>query len=1290
MKKLSTALVELVCLLILVLPLYATNYSGTYYIGTAGTRPGGGDPDFLSLKLACDAINNAGNAITGDCTFYLTSSLTEPTNIGLGKNPGSYTITFKPYTGITSTITFTQVADNAGRSGSWVIGTPDITVPSTSNYGLVTTNNIVIDGSNTIGGTTRDLTIVSSSTQNANETTVQFIGDANYCTIKNCVVTANNGPSYAVLVAVRNSTTNYVPDNITVDNCNITNTVGSASQGLAISNSGTPTAYPTGIVFSNNKITAKTRGIFLYYAGNTDVYGNEIYVNQTTSGSLSAGIVASLIGAGTNTTNIYKNKLLQLKTVNTTAGSYGIIGIYLNSIGTYNVYNNVVTNIEWAGTGTPDGIYYGIAAVTSTTSGHTSNVFYNSVNATDLTNTAPAAALVYAAFYVNISGASGTRVVNAKDNIFAQKEDGFKCFSFLWSNTTLCTMTSDYNDLYRSGTTNAIIGKWGSTECADLAAWRTASGKDASSVSGDPQFISNNELKINTSAIQAVSNNGTPITTPISITTDIEGDTRDAGTPDIGADEFALNTWGGNYADLVINGDCSFSSNISITGSLSYTSGTITDNSKTVSYGSGTTLVYNGLSAVNTTDLLFPASSGPSNLTVSNAAGATLHASRTIAGTLTLTNGTFTTSGYLTLGTGATISRSGGVLSQAPTIGTTVNVTYTGSSAITTDVELPASSTALNNLTISCSGGVTLANNQQLNGTLTLTNGTFDNDGSSGSVVLTMADGSKISVAAGDLTARPTFSGTLDLDYTGSTARTVNSGNYELRSDATIRNLTVSNIAASGVALNTDLVVTNSAAVTGFLDCATHILSGSGSFTLSSGGNLGIGSPDGITSSGSTGNIQVAGTRTYSTGGYYTYDGTVPQVTGIGLPASMTSGRLIVNNSSGLSGGVTLSQNTSITTTGYLTMTLGKLITISSKTVTIGNASNSGNASGGSTTSFVDGPLKRVWASTSAASRFFPVGKGSYYGGVTLNLTHSAATLTTYTVEQFNGNPTTRTLPGTLDKVSSVKYMNITRDDSTGLTAAAITINYNIEDGVSDNARLRIAKDDGAGAWVDLAGTGSANGTGTITSATNFTAFSDFVLANATGGTNSLPVELTAFTALPHGKRVELAWSTATETNNAGFSIERKTVGADWQTVTFIKGQGTSNKPASYSYTDNVAAGRYTYRLKQVDQNGAFKYSSSVDAIVESAPIVFGLAQNFPNPFNPTTMIRFAVATAQKVTLKIYNTAGQEVTTLFEGTANAGAMYEVPFNAGSLASGMYFSVLQTATSREVKKMTLLR
>jgi hypothetical protein len=187
-----------------------------------------------------------------------------------------------------------------------------------------------------------------------------------------------------------------------------------------------------------------------------------------------------------------------------------------------------------------------------------------------------------------------------------------------------------------------------------------------------------------------------------------------------------------------------------------------------------------------------------------------------------------------------------------------------------------------------------------------------------------------------------------------------------------------------------------------------------------------------------------------------------------------------------------------------------------------------------------------------------------------------------------------------------------------------------------------------------------------------------------------LPVELVNFSASARGKSIELAWSTATETNNAGFSIERKAFGTDWQTVTFIKGQGTSNKPATYSYTDNVAPGRYTYRLKQVDQNGVFKYSSSVETVVESAPTVFGLAQNYPNPFNPTTMIRFAVASAQKVTLRIYNTAGQEVTTLFEGTANAGAMYEVPFNAGSLASGMYFSVLQTATSREVKKMTLLR
>ncbi|HTY10316.1 MAG TPA: T9SS type A sorting domain-containing protein [Bacteroidota bacterium] len=188
----------------------------------------------------------------------------------------------------------------------------------------------------------------------------------------------------------------------------------------------------------------------------------------------------------------------------------------------------------------------------------------------------------------------------------------------------------------------------------------------------------------------------------------------------------------------------------------------------------------------------------------------------------------------------------------------------------------------------------------------------------------------------------------------------------------------------------------------------------------------------------------------------------------------------------------------------------------------------------------------------------------------------------------------------------------------------------------------------------------------------------------------NLPVELKSFTATPNGKSVELAWSTATEVNNSGFAIERKTSTSSYQQVGFVAGNGTSNVGHHYSYTDQVAAGTYTYRLKQIDHNGAFVYSAAVNATIGLTPADYELSQNYPNPFNPTTMITFAVPTDQKATMKVYNMLGQEVMTLFDGTAQANQLIHVNMNASSLSSGTYFYVLQTGETRQIKKMILLK
>lgn len=189
-----------------------------------------------------------------------------------------------------------------------------------------------------------------------------------------------------------------------------------------------------------------------------------------------------------------------------------------------------------------------------------------------------------------------------------------------------------------------------------------------------------------------------------------------------------------------------------------------------------------------------------------------------------------------------------------------------------------------------------------------------------------------------------------------------------------------------------------------------------------------------------------------------------------------------------------------------------------------------------------------------------------------------------------------------------------------------------------------------------------------------------------------LPVELTSFTAkVSDNGTVHLNWETATEVSNYGFEIERKSVSSDWIKIGFVEGHGTTNSPKYYSYSDKpVATGKITYRLKQIDNDGQFEYSPEVEVLVENLLNGFVLEQNYQNPFNPETSIRFVLKKDTKATLKVYNSLGAEMAVLFDGTAEAGRYYDVKFGGGDLASGFYFYRLVAGEYVSVKKMLLMK
>ena len=202
--------------------------------------------------------------------------------------------------------------------------------------------------------------------------------------------------------------------------------------------------------------------------------------------------------------------------------------------------------------------------------------------------------------------------------------------------------------------------------------------------------------------------------------------------------------------------------------------------------------------------------------------------------------------------------------------------------------------------------------------------------------------------------------------------------------------------------------------------------------------------------------------------------------------------------------------------------------------------------------------------------------------------------------------------------------------------------------------------------------------------------------------TEILPVELSDFSSVVKQNSVELNWKTVTELNNYGFEIERtlyskQSITSKWETLGFIKGSGNSNYMKEYSFIDKTIKGNgeFIYRLKQIDNEGKIKYSKELEVSVNFTPQFYSLENNFPNPYNPSTLIRYSLPYESKVKLTIYNTLGMTVRELISEVQQPG-LHEYKFNATGLSSGVYLYTIQASSVdgrenyRSTKKMILMK
>jgi hypothetical protein len=187
-----------------------------------------------------------------------------------------------------------------------------------------------------------------------------------------------------------------------------------------------------------------------------------------------------------------------------------------------------------------------------------------------------------------------------------------------------------------------------------------------------------------------------------------------------------------------------------------------------------------------------------------------------------------------------------------------------------------------------------------------------------------------------------------------------------------------------------------------------------------------------------------------------------------------------------------------------------------------------------------------------------------------------------------------------------------------------------------------------------------------------------------------IPVELISFSAEFIEGNVSLKWITVTEINNLGFEIERCSENEEWRTIGCRNGAGTTTEIQNYSFIDDLfgtSSQKLFYRLKQIDYNGKYEYSDEIAVTI--LPLSFNLYQNFPNPFNPTTNIKYALPQDSYVALNIYDLLGNKVLTLFSSEQNAG-LYTVVFDGSNIASGTYYYMMITDGFTAVKKLLLIK
>lgn len=485
--------------------------NGNYIVGSAATAS---FPNLTSTVRALNAVGVSGavNLLLDNTNYNISTGETFPLIINPYIGNTNYKVTFKPNTNRTVTIEST----NSPSSTS----TPAV-------FKLNGVDNVVFDGSNN-GTTTKNLTIYNNNPIQPKKSVIWIASEnstngASNNEVKNLILRQYYRDDNISVGVFGGGTSSVGSD---AEAANLNNTIQNVTftkVGQAVYVTGSASALSSNWKIQNNTIGGTTTadkpfvGIYLSNIKDYEISGNVINgVEKNTTGynPLHSGIIIT----GSSNGIISKNRI---NDINNSVGNSYCAGIYINS-NNNSVYNNIVSNVVSSNIG--HGIYLN--------SGDNNKIYYNTVVMNNNSNPSESSCL-----YI----ANGTNVA-IKNNIFYSSQTNGT--QYLINSNIAQNLITDFNnnDYYLSTTTSKFQNKLSTGSYTDLTSWTAAITvpKERSSIVVEPKFISTTDFHlVQNTTNSGIHAKGAPIT-GITITTDIDDETRSTTTPDMGADEIII------------------------------------------------------------------------------------------------------------------------------------------------------------------------------------------------------------------------------------------------------------------------------------------------------------------------------------------------------------------------------------------------------------------------------------------------------------------------------------------------------------------------------------------------------------------------------------------------------------------------------------------------------------------------------------------------------------------------------------------------------------------------------